>query len=112
MIPYVYFNHSLEGVVCAVIRIIIILSFLIVVYLVNGICAGDVKLLAMISGYFMITDCIKLIILIFYIAAFFGIIKIIISRIESGKVGRTGIKFSGPILLGYCVLYISKGGIY
>lgn len=84
---------------------------MLVVYIFKGVMAGDVKLLGMIAGFLESADVIKFIILIFYIAAFMGFIKIVMQFIGNEKAPKTTIKFSGPILVGYLILFYTKGGI-
>ena len=86
------------------------------IYLAGGIGAGDVKLLCMIVSFLSLNDGIRLIILIFFIAGFFGVIKITMTAVYrlsgSGHAATVNsIRFTGPVLLGYLFMLLSKGGI-
>ena len=112
LIPYVVIVNGPGEIPFILIRIITVTAVLLIVYYVGGIMAGDVKLLGLISGYLCGTDVIKYIILVFYFAAFIGIVKVLMNLIidrETPK--KITIKFSCPIFLAYLVLFITKGGI-
>lgn len=110
LIPYVVIVNGPGEIPFILIRIITVTAVLLIVYYVGGIMAGDVKLLGLISGYLCGTDVIKYIILVFYFAAFIGIVKVLMNLIidrETPK--KITIKFSCPIFLAYLVLFITKG---
>ena len=102
LIPYVVIVNGPGEIPFILIRIITVTAVLLIVYYVGGIMAGDVKLLGLISGYLCGTDVIKYIILVFYFAAFIGIVKVLMNLIidrETPK--KITIKFSCPIFLAY-----------
>ena len=74
MIPYIVIVNGPGEIPFILIRIIAVTAILLVVYNFGGILAGDVKLLGLISGYLCGTDVVKYIILVFYFAAFIGIV--------------------------------------
>lgn len=84
---------------------------MLIVYMLKGVMAGDVKLLGLIAGFLTDGDITKYIILVFYVAAFMGFIKIIMQYIGNNMAPKTTIKFTGPILIGYLILFYTKGGI-
>lgn len=107
-----YFTYSVSGVLFALIRIIVVTMVLFLVYCAGGILAGDVKLLALIAGYLATKDVAKYIILVFYVAAFIGLIKIFFKYISvRDNYEKTTIKFTAPILLSFLILFYTKGGI-
>ena len=81
LIPYVVIVNGPGEIPFILIRIITVTAVLLIVYYVGGIMAGDVKLLGLISGYLCGTDVIKYIILVFYFAAFIGIVKVLMNLI-------------------------------
>ena len=95
------------------IQIIAVTAVLLIVYKAGGIMAGDVKLIGLIAGFLDSKDIVKYIILVFYIAAFLGVVKIIFNYIaeENEASKRTTIRFTIPILIGYLVLFLTKGGL-
>ena len=114
--PYIILTKSSVEVVWALLSLIIVGTVLLCVYAIGGIGAGDVKLMCLISGFLFPLEGLKLILLIFVIGAFCGVIKIMFSlvmKLSGTKVssGRTVIKFSGPILIGYLMMLLSRGGI-
>lgn len=112
MIPYIVIVNGPGEIPFILIRIIAVTAILLVVYYFGGIMAGDVKLLGLISGYLCGTDVVKYIILVFYFAAFIGIVKILMTFIIDRETPKNmTIKFSCPIFLAYLVLFITKGGI-
>ena len=112
LFPYTYLSESWNGVYRSVVAVVLSGTILLMIFLVHGISAGDVKLLSMLVGYFKINDGLKFLVLVFYIGAFVGIIKIIMNVAVNLKIekGMTKIKFSAPILAGYMLMLISKGG--
>ena len=114
--PYIVITRTGSEVVWALLSVIIVGCILLVVYWIGGIGAGDVKLICLISGFLYPVEGLKLIFLIFVIGAFWGVIKIMFSLVmgmSEGKrpEGRTVIRFSGPILMGYLMMLLSRGGI-
>ena len=90
---------------------------LFIVYLIGGIGAGDVKLMGFMGGFLGARQGLVYMVLVLFIGAFAGIVKMITNaavRISENrkpqKIG-TNIRFSIPILIGYLILLISKGGI-
>ena len=114
--PYIVVTRPCNEVVWALLSIVLIGSAMFLVYMVRGIGAGDVKLISLIAGFLSPSEGVKLVFLIFLIGAFAGIIKIIL-RILTGIAGgglikgNTGIRFTGPILTGYLLMLLSRGGI-
>lgn len=114
--PYIILTKTSNEVVWAFLSVIIVGVVLLIVYVIGGIGAGDVKLMCLISGFLFPIEGLKLILLIFVIGAFWGVIKIMFSlvmKLSGIKVskGRTVIKFTGPILVGYLMMLLSRGGI-
>lgn len=78
-----------------------------IMYLVGAIGAGDVKLLGIVAMYNgSLAVNLRYGILILFIGAFMGIIKCLLSGFSQ----RT-IKFTAPILAGYLIMLVSKGGV-
>lgn len=114
--PYIILKKTGSEVVWAFLSVVIVGVILLSVYVIGGIGAGDVKLMCLISGFLFPMESLKLIFLIFVIGAFWGVIKIMFSlvmKLSGIKVskGRTVIKFTGPILVGYLMMLLSRGGI-
>ena len=114
--PYIILTKTDSEVVWAFLSVVIVGVILLSVYVIGGIGAGDVKLMCLISGFLFPMESLKLIFLIFVIGAFWGVIKIMFSlvmKLSGIKVskGRTVIKFTGPILVGYLMMLLSRGGI-
>lgn len=96
----------------ALVRIVSVTSILLLVYVAGGILAGDVKLLGLCAGCLSMDDVVKYIIVVFYLAAFIGVVKMFYQKIiENRAPKKTTIKFSVPIFLGYIIWFLSKGGI-
>lgn len=113
--PCVYLDGGFNRVITSLGSMLLIGSFLFLIYLVRGIGAGDVKLMTLIVSFLSFNDGVKLIILIFFIGAFFGAIKImmmLMCRVSDKEVVFSGktIKFTGPILAGYLLMLLSNGG--
>lgn len=113
--PCIYISRGFSGIISSICSIIIIGTFLFILYLLRGIGAGDVKLMSLIVSFLPLNDGIKLIILIFFIGAFFGVIKllwVLLYRKSDRNVDFKiiSIKFSGPILVGYLFMLLIKGG--
>ena len=114
--PYIVMTRRTSDVVWALLSIFVVGIILIGVYLIGGIGAGDVKLICLISGFLEPVEGLKLLFLIFILGAFFGVVKILFSLVAAlsgGDMpkGRTTIRFSGPILVGYLMMLLSRGGI-
>ena len=94
-------------------QVIVVTTVLLLVYRIGGIMAGDVKLIGRIAGFLNGRDIAKYIILVFYIAGFIGIVKMIFNYIseENEDSKRTTIRFTAPILIAYLILYFTKGGL-
>lgn len=90
---------------------------LFIVYLIGGIGAGDVKLMGFMGGLLGVRQGLVYMVLVLFIGAFAGIVKMLtdaavrISGNRKRQEIRTNIRFSIPILIGYLILLISKGGI-
>ena len=97
----------------AILQVIAVTVILLLVYRFGGIMAGDVKLVGLIAGFLNGRDIAKYIILVFYIAGFIGIVKMIFNYIseENEASKRTTIRFTAPILIAYLILYLTKGGL-
>lgn len=116
LFPIMYLIYGLTGVWQAAGVILLSGSVLFILYIMGGLGAGDVKLLSLICGFIGMEHCVKFVLLVFFMGAGIGIIKImmrIISRISDNKdiSGKTTIKFTLPVLLAYFIMLISKGGI-
>ena len=114
--PYTLLCKGYIGILYSFCGIAAVGSALFAIYLAGGIGAGDVKLLCMIVSFLSLNDGIRLIILIFFIAGFFGVIKITMTAVYrlsgSGHAATVNsIRFTGPVLLGYLFMLLSKGGI-
>lgn len=114
--PYIVITRTTEEVVWALLSVLIVGTMLIGVYLIGGIGAGDVKLICLISGFLKPEEGLKLLFVIFIVGAFWGVVKILFSYVvalSGGDMpkGRTVIRFSGPILTGYLLMLLSRGGI-
>ena len=94
-------------------QVIAVTVILLLVYRFGGIMAGDVKLVGLIAGFLNGRDIAKYIILVFYIAGFIWIVKMIFNYIseENEASKRTTIRFTAPILIAYLILYFTKGGL-
>ena len=113
LFPYAFWTGSWHGVWTALLQVISITAVLLVVYKFGGIMAGDVKLIGLIAGFLDGRDIAKYVILVFYIAGFMGVIKVIFNYIaeENEASKRTTIRFTVPILIAYLILYLTKGGL-
>ena len=113
LFPYAFWTGSWHGVWTALLQVISITAVLLVVYKFGGIMAGDVKLIGLIAGFLDGRDIAKYVILVFYIAGFIGIVKMIFNYIseENEASKRTTIRFTAPILIAYLILYFTKGGL-
>lgn len=113
LFPYAFWTGSWHGVWTALLQVISITAVLLVVYKFGGIMAGDVKLIGLIAGFLDGRDIAKYVILVFYIAGFMGVIKVIFNYIaeENEASKRTTIRFTAPILIAYLILYLTKGGL-
>lgn len=113
LFPYSFWTGSWHGVWTALLQVISITAVLLVVYKFGGIMAGDVKLIGLIAGFLDGRDIAKYVILVFYIAGFMGVIKVIFNYIseENEASKRTTIRFTAPILIAYLILYLTKGGL-
>ena len=113
LFPYAFWTGSWHGVWTALLQVISITAELLVVYKFGGIMAGDVKLIGLIAGFLDGRDIAKYVILVFYIAGFMGVIKVIFNYIseENEASKRTTIRFTAPILIAYLILYLTKGGL-
>lgn len=114
--PYIILTKTSSDVVWALLSVLVVGVILLIVYAIGGIGAGDVKLMCLIAGFLYPMESLKLISLIFVIGAFWGVIKIMFSlvkRLSGTKISkeRTVIRFSGPILIGYLLMLMSRGGI-
>ena len=114
--PYIVMTRTMDEVVWSLLSVVIVGTILIGVYLIGGIGAGDVKLICLISGFLQPMEGLKMLFLIFVVGAFWGVIKLLFSYVValSGgdkPKGRTVIRFSGPILTGYLLMLLSRGGI-
>ena len=109
--PCVYLDGGFYRVITSFGSMLLIGSILFLIYLFRGIGAGDVKLMALIVSFLSFNDGVKLIILIFFIGAFFGVIKILmmfVNKVSDKEVVFNGksIKFTGPILTGYLLMLL------
>ena len=118
--PFMYVRYGTGGLIDAVAAVFLSFAVLAVIYMVGGLGAGDVKLMCMLAGYLRLENAVKYILLVIFIGAFAGIIKMLSNysvRICDGKSRlqmkkrRTVIRFSIPITVGYMVVLFSKGGI-
>lgn len=114
--PYVYLTRGFSGVMASVGTMLLIGSFLFLIYLIKGIGAGDVKLLSLMVSFLSFNDGVKLIILIFFIGAFLGVIKIMMTFVymvteKKAVFDVKSIKFTGPILAGYLIMLLSNGKV-
>ncbi len=116
--PFMYIKYGIFGVIEAVLTIFLIGAALIVVYIIGGLGAGDVKLLCLIGGYLGLENAIKYTLLVIFIGALTGIVKVLTNysvRLAKGGIGmrkgKTPIRFSIPIVIGYMIILFSKGGI-
>lgn len=114
--PYIVLTRATSEVVWALLSVLVVGTILMGVYLIGGIGAGDVKLICLISGFLEPIEGLKLLFLIFIVGAFWGVVKILFSYVvalSGGDMhkGRTVIRFSGPILTGYLLMLLSRGGI-
>lgn len=114
--PYIVMTRTTCEVVWALLSVVIVGTILMGIYLIGGIGAGDVKLICLISGFLEPIEGLKFIFLIFIVGAFWGVVKILFSYVvalSGGDMpkGRTVIRFSGPILVGYLLMLFSRGGI-
>ena len=113
--PCVYLDGGFYRVITSFGSMLLIGSFLFLIYLFRGIGAGDVKLMALIVSFLSFNDGVKLIILIFFVGAFFGVIKVLMLLVyrvldkETVFDGKS-IKFTGPILTGYLLMLLSNVG--
>ncbi len=120
LVPLMYMRHGWRGAGAAVAGVIAVGVPLFAIYPAGGMGAGDVKLMALMGGFLGVRAGIKYTVLVFFIGAFAGVVKVFAEaavRVAgdpergAGPIRRTGIRFSIPILLGYLVLQISGGGI-
>ena len=116
--PFMYIKYGLSGVMEASAAVFLPGVFLVTVYIAGGLGAGDVKLICLICGYLGFWNGIKYTLLVLFIGAFAGVVKILLNYATghggklSGCVGkRTTIRFSIPITAGYMIVLFSKGGI-
>lgn len=117
MIPIIYAMRGWAGVGMALMGVLAVGIPLFIAYIVGGIGAGDVKLIGLIGGFLGVKSGLIYTVLVLFIGAFIGVVKMLanaavsISNKEKISGARTGIRFSIPILAGYLVLLISRGGI-
>lgn len=118
LIPYVYVRDGFSGIAQAFAVVCVIGVTLIIMYILGGLGAGDVKLMCLICGFLDIKHALIYTMLVLCIGAFVGLIKIGMKLIRTvgSNAGltswqATGIRFGIPITIGYLVLLISKGGI-
>lgn len=116
IVPIMYGIFGWIGILRVTARILIFMVVLFIVYLVGGIGAGDVKLLSLICGVLGFGTGIKFLALVFAIGGGLGFVKLLvrisdhIEKREKITWGKTGIKFSIPVLAGYLVMLLLKGG--
>lgn len=113
LFPYQFINNNWIGIGMTILIIFLIGGLLYGIYIIGGLGAGDVKLLALICGYIGWEFSIKYLALVFIIGTFLGIFKIILKSIKNKKImlrSSTPIMFTAPILIAYIVMIILKGG--
>lgn len=113
---YTIWNSGAAGIFNSLVSVIIVGTFLFIIYLIGGIGAGDVKLICLLISFLSLTDSMKFVILALFTGAFYGCIKLLLElseRISKGKTGqgRVTIKFTGPIFVSYLLMLVSKGGV-
>lgn len=113
---YTIWMSGAVGILNSLISVIIMGTFLFIIYLIGGIGAGDVKLICLLVSFLSLRDSMKFVILALFAGAFCGCIKLMlnlserISKGNNGK-GKVTIKFTGPIFVSYLLMLFSKGGI-
>lgn len=106
VIPICYMEGGMQQVVAAFINLCIVGYISYILYLFGAVGAGDVKLMGVISMYNAhLKDNVKYMILVLFISAFIGVLKLITSGLKSHT-----IKFTIPMMMGYLGMLISKGG--
>ena len=115
-IIYTIWSSGVAGIFDSLVSVIIVGTFLFIIYLVGGIGAGDVKLICLLISFLSLTDSMKFVILALFIGAVYGCIKLLLEvseRISKGKIvkKRHTIKFTGPIFISYLLMLVSKGGV-
>ena len=117
IIPIMYEISGWNGIILLIAAAAVFLTGLIVVYVIGGIGAGDVKLLSLVCGALGFKNGLKFLVIVFVAGAVMGLVKIvgkIAEKIVSAgnkKWNRTGIRFSVPVFAGYLIMLISGGGI-
>lgn len=117
LLPLVCARLGWCGAGRALVGVLAVGAPLFVVYLIGGIGAGDVKLMGLMGGFLGARQGLVYTVLVLFIGAFAGIVKMLadtalrISEKNKTQKRRTSIRFSVPILIGYLMLLISKGGV-
>lgn len=117
MILLICVRFGWQGLGKAFVGVLAVGAPLFIVYLIGGIGAGDVKLMGLMGGFLGVRQGLVYMVLVLFIGAFAGIVKILadaavgISESRKPQKIRTSIRFSIPILIAYLILLISKGGI-
>lgn len=117
LIPIIFIRAGWQGLGRALAGVLAVGAPLLIVYFIGGIGAGDVKLIGFMGGLLGMRQGLVYMVLVFFIGAFTGIVKMLTDaavRISANRKSlkiKTNIRFSVPILIGYLILLISKGGI-
>ncbi len=108
---YVY-RDGFYGVKQAVIGMTINAVLWLVIYMLKGVKAGDVKFIVMLTGFLSWSDGLKYSLIVLYAAAFMGIFKLLVEAAAGVRRGGvTRIRFMYPILAAYMIMIISMGGV-
>ena len=116
--PYMYIRFGIDGIIQSAAAVCVVGVALIIVYVLGGLGAGDVKLICLICGFLGLKQAAVYTILVLCIGAFIGLIKkcMRFANMAGGRAERTltgvmKIRFGIPITAGYFIILISKGGI-
>lgn len=106
VIPICYIEGGTQRLVAAFINLCIVGYIGYILYLLGAVGAGDVKLMGIIGFYNAhFPDNVKYMLLVLFISAFIGVLKLITSGLKCHT-----IKFTVPMLMGYLGMVVSKGG--
>ena len=113
LVPYMYIRFGISGIIQSAAAVCVVGVALIIVYILGGLGAGDVKLMCLICGFLGLKQALIYTFLVLCIGAFIGLIKIGMRFINIANMSRTvtKIRFGIPITMGYFVILISKGGV-
>ena len=112
--PYMYIRFGIDGIIQSAAAVCVVGVTLIFIYILGGLGAGDVKLICLICGFLGLKQVVIYTILVLYLGAFIGLIKMcmrLANRNGRTAFGVTKIRFGIPITVGYFILIFSKGGI-